>query len=195
MRGMPAIHSSASSILAPGVEQHVEALVGAQQAEEQHDLLVGVERGRPLGRVGEVGEDAVRDHVHALAVDAELVDQPRAPVRGVGDDRVEALVQPPLRLALPGTRFARQHVVRGQHERFAARQQVPVELLHGEPLEVHDVGCASRAPVAQHVGHVLGELQRAASSLRAGAAARHERAGAVEVLDSPVAAAAAATGP
>ena len=43
----------------------------------------------------------------------------------------------------------------------AARgQQVAVEVLDGQPLEVHDVGRAGGAAVAEHVGHVLGELDR-----------------------------------
>ena len=50
MRGMPTIHSSASSIAPPRLEQHVDALVGAQQAEEQHDRLVRLKRRRRGGR-------------------------------------------------------------------------------------------------------------------------------------------------
>ena len=181
MRGMPTIHSSASSIAAPGLEQHVEALVGAQQAEEQHDALVGAQTAAAPARARSArcakapcGITCTRSRV-----DAELADQPRAAVLGVHDDRVEAVVQPPLRRALAGPRLARQHVVGGQHERrapaAAAREQVAVELLHGQPLEVHDVGRARGAPVAQHVGHVLGELQRAPRA-RAPARRRDARA-------------------
>ena len=88
---------------------------------------------------------------------------------GVHHDRVEAVIQPPLRLALAGPRLAREDVVGGQHERPArarggapGRQQMAVQVLHGEPLEVHHVGRARCAAVAQHVGDVLGELDRAA---------------------------------
>ncbi len=81
------------------------------------------------------------------------------------DDGVEVLVHPPLGLALPATWLARKDVVGGQHERgrVAARrahvsQQVPIQMLDGEPLEVHDVGRARGGTVAEHVRHVLGEL-------------------------------------
>ena len=55
--------------------------------------------------------------MHARGVDAQLAGQPRATVLGVHDDRVEALVQPPLRGELARPRLARQDVVRGEHER------------------------------------------------------------------------------
>ena len=64
----------------------------------------------------------------------------------------------------------------------AGGQQQAVEVLHGEPLEVHDVGGARGAPVAQHVGHVLGELDRAARA-RLG----HARGDTVEQLASTIA--------
>src|SRR4051795_11429891 len=57
-----------------------------------------------------------------------------------------------------GGRLARQHVVGGQHERMDRRKQVDVERLDGQPLEMDDIGAAGHAPIAQHVGHVLGEL-------------------------------------
>ncbi len=130
-------------------------------------------------------EGSVRDHVHALGLDSQLADQPRAPVLGVHDDRVEALVQPPLGRELPRTGLAREDVVRGQHERARAPpvayrraavhagwgQQPAVEVLDGEPLEVHDVGLAREAAVAQHVGDVLGEPARRAQA-RSGRAER-----------------------
>ena len=121
MRGIPAIHSSAPSMPRQASQQHVDALVGAHQAEAQHDGHARRRRGRPGARRlrRQVREDAVGDHVHALGVDAELLDQPRAAVLGVHDDRVEALVQAPLRGALTGPRLARQDVVGGEHERPA----------------------------------------------------------------------------
>ena len=92
----------------------------------------------------------MRDHVHALGRHAELVDQPRAPVLGVHDDRVHALVELALGVdAGPATRLAREHVVGGHDARVAVgAQQVLVERLHGEPLEVHDVGLAARRRAA-----------------------------------------------
>ena len=63
-------------------------------------------------------------------------------------------------------RLARQDVVCGEHERPPAREQPAIELLDGEPLEVHDLRGAGGAPVAQHVGHVLGELHQAARRAR-----------------------------
>ena len=79
----------------------------------------------------------MRDHVDTLGVDRELLGEAPAAPLGVNDDRVEALVQPQLRLALAGTRLPREDVVRGQHQRpvrsargAPARQQVAVELLH-----------------------------------------------------------------
>ncbi len=124
----------------------------------------------------------MRDHVHALGRDAELGGQARAAVLGVHDDRVEALVQAPLPAQLPWAWLAREHVVRGDHERPAARQQRRVELLHGEPLEVDEVRRARGAPVAEHVGHVLGELHGAPRAGRVQAGG-----GAVEVLAPHVA--------
>ena len=56
-----------------------------------------------------------------------LLDQPGAAVLGVDDDRVDALVEPPLGVVLAGSGLARQHVVRGQHQRDAAREQPVVE--------------------------------------------------------------------
>ena len=113
-------------------------------------------------------------------------------VLAVHDDRVEALVEAPLRGALAGPRFARQDVVRGDHEPAGGRprwQQVKVERLHREPLEVHDVGVARETAVAEHVGHVLGELQRrcrAGPRAAPGAPSRAEREP-VEVLAARVA--------
>ena len=41
---------------------------------------------------------------------------------------------------------------------WPAGEQQAVEMLHGQPLEVNDVGARRGAPVAQHVGHVLSQL-------------------------------------
>ena len=68
-------------------------------------------------------------------------DQPRAPVLGVHDDRVHALVELALGVELARLGLAREHVVGGDDPRLAVgAQQVLVERLHRQPLEVHDVG-------------------------------------------------------
>ena len=64
---------------------------------------------------------------------------------GVDDDRVRALVQPSLSPDLPATRFAREHVVRGDDDRRPAREQMGVEMLDGQPLEVDDVSLETTA--------------------------------------------------
>jgi hypothetical protein len=107
-----------------------------------------------------VRERSVRDHVQALSRDADLDGEALAPVLAVHDDRVEALVQLRLRATLARSRLARKDVVRGQHEWTPAWEQQPVDVLHREPLEVHDVGRARAAAVGEHVGDVLCELQR-----------------------------------
>ena len=48
----------------------------------------------------------MRDHVHAPGVDAELLDEASAAVRGVDDDRIETAEQPPLRGELADARLA-----------------------------------------------------------------------------------------
>ena len=72
------------------------------------------------------------DHVDPRGLDAELAVEALAAVLGVDDDRVEALVQTPLRGALARPGFARQDVVRGDHEHrppAPAREQEAVEIL------------------------------------------------------------------
>ena len=81
---------------------------------------------------------------------------------GVHDDRVGALVEAALRPQLAGARLAREHVVGRDDHGPVAGQQADVQRLDREPLEVHDVGVAGRAAVAQHVRHVLGQLGRLA---------------------------------
>ena len=80
--------------LAEGLEQGVDALVGAQQAEEEdHRALGALQLGRQrllLGQAGQVVEGAVGDHADPGGVEADLVAQPRGAVLGVGDDRVHA---------------------------------------------------------------------------------------------------------
>ena len=77
---------------AEGLEQRVDALVGAQQAEEEdHRALGALQLGRQrllLGQLGQVVEGAVGDHPDPRRVEADLVAQARGAVLGVGDDRV-----------------------------------------------------------------------------------------------------------
>ena len=145
----------------PGLEQSVDSLVRPQQAEEQHHAPVALKRRSHRRPFGQVRERSVRDHVHALGVDTQLVCEARAAVLGVDDDRVEALIQAPLARELAPAGFARKDVVRGQHQRAPARQQARIELLNREPLKMHDVRGASGALVAKHVGDVLGQLLQA----------------------------------
>jgi hypothetical protein len=83
-------------------------------------------RRRLSRRLGEVRQRAVRDYVHAVGIDPEL-QQPAAPMRGVHDNRVEALVQSPLGGQLARPRLARQHVVGGEHQlRACPRRRLSV---------------------------------------------------------------------
>jgi len=147
----------------PGVQQDLHALVGAQQPEEQdhravHRLELGGQRRRRQLR--QVVEGAVRDDVDPLGVDLQVDHQALAPVMGVDDHRVGALVEPPLGGALARPGLAGQHVVGGDHQRPPPGKQASVEGLHRQPLEVHDVGAGRRAAVAQHVRDVLRQLRR-----------------------------------
>ena len=164
---------------APRVDRDVDALVRAHQPEQQDDRLVdgrqlGGQRNR-IGNVEEMGERAVRDHRDARGIDTRLLHEPAAAVLGVHDDRIEAGIEAALGRQLPAPRLARQHVVRGQDERAASRQQVRVELLHRQPLEVHDVRRERPAPVAQHVRDVAREAGDGARAARCGHAAVERR--------------------
>ena len=140
--------------LAKGLEQRVEALVGAQQAEEEdHRALGALELGRQrllLGQAGEVVEGAVGDDADAGRVEADLVAQARRAVLGVGDDRVHAAEEPAGGGDLAAAGLGRQDVVGGEQPRALRRQQVRVEGRHRQPLVVDDVG-VELAAQAQHV--------------------------------------------
>src|SRR4051794_4160735 len=110
----------------------------------------------------------MRDHVHVL--DAELA-QPRGAVLGVHDHGVHPPVEARLRGELAGARLAREHVVSGEHTR-TPRQQDAVQVLHRQPLEVHDIRGPGGARVAQHVGYVLGEPRGATTTRRGPAVER-----------------------
>ena len=157
MRGMPTIHSSARPLDAapPGLEQHVEALVGAQQPEEQHDRPVGV--GGSSGgsdaapgppRVPRGASDAVGDHVHARGVDAELLDRRSRPCSECTTTASKRSYSRRWAARCPGrgSRGSTSWAVStsGRAAASAGGQQVAVEVLDGEPLEVHDVGARAR---------------------------------------------------
>ena len=99
----------------------------------------------------------MRDDVDARGVEAELTAQPGGAVLGMDDDRVHPLVERALARELAPARLAREDVVGGQHARVDAREQQGVEVLHRQPLEVHDVRGTRCPPVAEHVRHVLRE--------------------------------------
>jgi hypothetical protein len=142
---------------APGFEEDVEPLVGAQEAEEEDDGPVGLgERERRRLQPGEVVERAVRDDLDLAGVDAG-VGEPALAVAGVDDDRVDLVVEAQLGGALAlRALLAGEDIVGGEDDGLVAGQEALVEMLEGEPLEVDEVG-GPRAQ-AQHVGDVLGEL-------------------------------------
>ena len=79
---------------AEGLEQGVDPLVGAQQAEEEdHRALGALQLGRQrllLRQTGEVVEGAVGDDPDPGGVEPDLVAQAAGAVLGVGDDGVHA---------------------------------------------------------------------------------------------------------
>jgi hypothetical protein len=103
-----------------------------------------------------VVEDAVCDHLDLPRIDADLPDEPVPAMLRQDHDGVDAVIQARLRGDLAGPRLARQDVVGGEHERPVG-QQAPVEVLDGEPLQMHHVRRACGAAVGEHVGHVPGE--------------------------------------
>ncbi len=186
IRGIPTIHSSASTSAARQASSSTSIpLYGRMRPKHRTTGLCDRgqrRRQRPLARhVREVLERAVRDDGHLRRRDGERLDEPPAPVLGVHDDRVHALVQAPLRGELAAARLARQDVVRGEDDRAPARQQVHVDGLDRQPLEVHDVRRSRGAAVGEHVGHLLGDLGGEAPR-GAGRAA----AAAIEALDALV---------
>jgi hypothetical protein len=95
-------------------------------------------------------EGAVRDHVHVVPAAEQL-----RPLPGVHDHRVHLGREPKVDGLAP------DHVVHGEHPWARGGQQVGVDPLDRKPLEVAHVRRGRPATVAQHVGHVLGQLHGA----------------------------------
>ena len=140
---------------AEGLDQHVRSLVGPHHAEEEHHrLLDGRQLGRQralVGLAGQVLEGAVRDDVYARPAAEQL-----GALAGVHDDRVHAIRE------TPAGASAADDVVHRQHLRPLAREHPQAERLEPHPLPVDQIGARRPAAQAQRVGHVLGELERAA---------------------------------
>ena len=110
IRGRPTIHSSAPA----GIPRHASSststpLYGRSSPKNRHDragdlLELGRERLRRQPR--QVLERPVVDHVNLARVEAERSHELPAPVLRVHDERVDGVVQPPLR-ARPGRGAAR----------------------------------------------------------------------------------------
>ena len=98
--------------------------------------------------------------MHPIGLEFQLGAEAGRAVLGVGDHCVHAPDEAPCGGELAGPRLARQNVVRREHARAARREQPHVERLDGEPLVVDEVRLRSLTPVAQHVRHVLRELER-----------------------------------
>ena len=156
--GSPATTSRASGKLRERAHEHVEALVRADQPEEEQRRA-----DRRLGLRGRVElEDGMRDVRDALPRDAqrrEVVDAlPR-----VHDDAPHDVVDLTPRIDTR-TRVARQRVMRRVHRRQACRnasQPANVEARQREPLHVHDVRLelAQTAQEPPHARQVLGALE------------------------------------
>ena len=161
MRGLPTIQSSAPSTAAEGLEQGVDALVGAQQAEEEDHRALGALQLRRqrllLGQAGEVVEGAVGDDADPRRVEADLVAQAGGAVLGVGDDRVHRAED-----AAGGGDLAAARVAaagcsgRSSPAAAAGGSSRASSAGHRQPLVVDDVGVAGARRKAQHVRQVLG---------------------------------------
>ena len=148
--------------LGEGLEQQVETLVGAKQAEEEdHRLLGTLELSRQrllLGQAGEVIEGAVGDDPDTGGVETNLVTQAGRAVLGMDDNSVHAGEEAPGDRDLAAAGTWRQDVVGCEQARPLLRQQVSVKGGHGEPLVVDDVS-AEVATQAPHVAEVLHGLE------------------------------------
>ena len=152
----------------------------ARPASARAQLGAAARRARGAG--GEMRERAVRDHVHPLGVDAELVVS-RARRAGSGrrprrSGRTGAAGPRAVRRAARAGGF-----VRGEHERAPARQQQPVELLDGRAT---GSGRSPRRGRRGGSGACRGRARRA-SARAAPASRRDARGAAVEELAALVA--------
>ena len=146
----------------PGLEQHVDALVGPEQAEEQHHGLASGSRERRLASARRAPSSAPCGITWTCRVEPELVAQPRRRrARSARRSRPSARRAPAGRRAGPAAARAAARRARSGPA-GACRQQEAVQRLHRQPLEVHDVGGPRRPPVPQHVRHVLREPRRPA---------------------------------
>ena len=126
-------------------------LVGPDHAGREHrPAVVGPRR---VAAEDGMGDDAQLLRAHAVSR------QRVAPALGVDDNAVEAVEQPPPE-PVPAGRAPWDEVVRGEDERPARPEQEHVELGHGEPLQVEDVGAPGEKPA--HPDRVLERLGRAA---------------------------------
>ena len=188
MRGMPDDPQLGVLDPAPGLEQHVEALVGAQQAEAQHDRACRSRNGarrRPAASARCAKAPCGITCTRAGSTPSSSISRAR-PCSECDDDRVEAVVQPPLRRAAGagcGSRGSTSCAVstsggrRGPPARGSSRPSSCCTVSH---WKCTTSARARGAAVAQHVGHVLGELQRARG--RAAQPATPRARGAVEEL-------------
>ena len=217
MRGMPTIHSSAplgrsGARSPPGLEQDVEALVGAQQAEEQrHRARVRRQLGgqrrasrrapapverRSHGRSTPWGITCTR-----AGVDAELADQAsRGRARSARRPRRSARTAAAGASRWPGrgSRGRMSWAVStsggaGRPGAAMAGSRCRSSVLDGEPLEVHDVGAARGA---RGSAACPGRARRASSREAQRAAPRRaRRAQPVEELVPRIALGGRGTGP
>ncbi len=181
----PTIHSSASSIPRQASSRTSRPLYGRSRPKNSTTGLLGSRSGGgAAGRVGEVREGAVGDHVHAPGVDAELVDQPLAAVlRSARRSRRSARTGAAARARWPGrgSRGSTSCAVStsGRSSRAAGAPSSCCTVSHWKCTTSAAVASAA---VAEHVGHVLGELDQPAR-----ARVRHGPRGAVEELAPGVA--------
>ena len=148
IRGIPTIHSSAPSMPAPGLaaarRSPCRGAAGRRTARPGLDTAASSGGQRPCaGQRGEVRRTRrAGSRAPAPASIPELVAQPRRAVLGVHDDRVDALVQPPLRAQLT-RRAARAAARRGRSARAGTRRGQQV---HGRAAAPSATGSARRRP-------------------------------------------------
>ena len=164
----PATVSVRSGHVAQGVDEQVDALVVAHDAErEQPRRAVVVGRAAGGGPPGRCGGRSAIEHVRAPSSAAR-----RACSVGVHDDGVDAAQQRLHQLPVAGVALVRQHVVRDEHDaraatgracgrrrRRAAARGAPGTTARDDVHDDHDVDVAQPAPGA-HPGVGPGPGQR-----------------------------------